>query len=174
MDNNFEICRCDLNPNLNMVPKQAWSPAFRLFAHSRVTSTSQLPCICIFIYICICIWSPVWRLFAAGRVTAETTCPLDTLSSLVRANMLSPRRFEITDFIKLSRSNSGQSSDNWTVIQWKKSSVRIEVGRSWYMLPGIALNCLIGKCPAQPVIYSFTSCCTPPHTTQKLLLGLGM
>ena len=129
MDNNFEICWCDLNPNLNMVPKQAWSPAFRLFAHSRVTSTSQLPCICIFIYICICIWSPVYRrLFAAGRVTAETTCPLDTLSSLVRANMLSPRRFEITDFIKLSRSNSGQSSDNWTVIQWKKSSVRIEVG----------------------------------------------
>ena len=89
MDNNLEICRCDLNPNLNMVPKQGWSPAFRLFAHSRVTSTSQLPYICIFIHICICIWSPVWRLFAAGRVTAETTCPLDTLSSLVRANMLS-------------------------------------------------------------------------------------
>ena len=75
--------RYDLTSNLNMVSKKAWSP--------------------------------VWGLFAVGRVTAETTCPpplwpLDT-SSQVRANMLSPLRFEITDEI-LSNSTERQF---WTI-----------------------------------------------------------
>ena len=93
-----------------------------------------------------------------------------------------PRKHALSSKIRDNGFYQTLEKQLWTIFgQLDCHSMEVKLGKnwgwfgsSWYMLPGIALNCLIGKCPAPPVIYSFTSCCTPPHTTQKLLLGLGM